>query len=520
MTSSALEHPAAATAARTPGSRGLGVLLAVVLLLTALLQSASAAPARPFKAPGDLRETAVTQSSMQITWAAVTGAPGYKVRAYSRGNPTLYFPTTATTVRLTGLKKNTLYYIRAFVEQPARGSTPAKTLSDNSPEIQVTTSGYARRSPDGLKVGKRTPTTVALSWVKPGDLKAGNRYKVEYGSDVAVTQSLRTTGSLATTSTTLKLAQNTTSFARVHVVDTAGKRISGSSDIVTAKTLVPRGTITGKVSGAPTGDLMAVAHDAADEVADQTSVRGDGSYTLRVRPGSFRVHLQYVGTAGYTSRWVAGSAAGSTVPSRASVVKVAQDRTSTAPPVRLGKGATVTGAITDPAGRPVRDVDVTALSAVTAEREVVDVSRTSTGYTLEGLPDGRYWLRFVYSGDGFTTRSVSLDVSKGSGRTIKLDTRLENAPFRTRYKASISGTKRAGQTLTAKATPWLAGSYPTTRATMSFQWLRNGAAISGATKATYKLTAADRGRKVSVRATARRYGYATGSVTSTAYTVS
>ena len=35
-----------------------------------------------------------------------------------------------------------------------------------------------------------------------------------------------------------------------------------------------------------------------------------------------------------------------------------------------------------------------------------------------------------------------------------------------------------------------------------------------------KLTAADRGKKVSVRATARRYGYATGSATSTAYNVS
>jgi carboxypeptidase family protein len=288
---------------------------------------------------------------------------------------------------------------------------------------------------------------------------------------------------------------------------------------VTVKTLVPRGTITGKVSGAPTGDLMAVAYDAADEVADQTSVRGDGSYTLQVRPGTFKVHLQYVGRDGHTSRWAAAGG-GSTVPSRATAVKVAQDRTSTAPAVTLGRGATVTGAITDPSGKAVRDVDVTALSAVTAEREVVDVSRTSTGYTLEGLPDGKYWLRFVYSGDGFKTRSVSLDVTKGSGRTIKLDTRLENAPFRTRYGASISGSKRVGQTLTAKATPWLAGSYPTTRATMSFQWLRNGAAISGATKATYKLGGADRGKKISVRATARRYGYATGSATSTAYAIS
>jgi hypothetical protein len=67
---------------------------------------------------------------------------------------------------------------------------------------------------------------------------------------------------------------------------------------------------------------------------------------------------------------------------------------------------------------------------------------------------------------------------------------------------------------------WLAGSYPTTRASMSLQWLRNGVPISKATGTSYTLTKADRGKKISVRATARRYGYATRSTTSVAYPVS
>jgi len=520
MTSSAPEPaPRAVTPARAR-PRTVAVVL-VVALLTALLQTASAAPARPYAAPGDLRESAVTSTSMQVSWAPVPGAPGYKVRAYSSGNPTLYFATTTPTAKLTKLKKNTLYYLRAFVEQPAVGSTGATTLSDNSPEIQVTTSTYSRRSPDGLEAGKQTPTSVALSWNPVGDLRSGDRYLVEYALDSALTDQRKTAGPYTGTSTTLgKLANNTSYFAKVYVVDASGKRISGSSDFVTAKSLVPRGTIAGRVSGAPTGDLMAVAYDSANEVAGQAGVRSDGSYSLDVRPGTLKVQVQYVGPAGYTSRWATTGSAGSVVPSRATSISVTYGATANAPAVTLGRGATVTGAIVDPSGDDVRDVDVTALSADTAERVVVDVSRTSTGYTLEGLPDGRYWLRFVYSGDGFRTRSLPLTLSKGEGRTVRQDASLENEQFRSRYKAYVSGTKKVGQTLTVRATPWLAGSYPTTRATMSYQWLRDGVAITGATKTTYQLTSADKGRKISARATARRYGYATGSATSTAYAVS
>lgn len=43
--------------------------------------------------------------------------------------------------------------------------------------------------------------------------------------------------------------------------------------------------------------------------------------------------------------------------------------------------------------------------------------------------------------------------------------------------------------------------------TLSYQWLRGGKAIKGATKASYKLTAKDRGGRLSVRVTASKPGY-------------
>ncbi|MEU6135580.1 M4 family metallopeptidase [Nocardioides sp. NPDC047086] len=61
----------------------------------------------------------------------------------------------------------------------------------------------------------------------------------------------------------------------------------------------------------------------------------------------------------------------------------------------------------------------------------------------------------------------------------------------------VGGTQRVGYTLTASK-----GSWSPTATSWRYQWLRNGAAISGATGATYKLTGADHARKIQVRVTA------------------
>ncbi len=65
---------------------------------------------------------------------------------------------------------------------------------------------------------------------------------------------------------------------------------------------------------------------------------------------------------------------------------------------------------------------------------------------------------------------------------------------------TISGTARVGLTLKAKV-KWTPRWYTTV------QWLRDGKKIKNATHESYKLTPADFGKKISVRATASRYGY-------------
>lgn len=85
--------------------------------------------------------------------------------------------------------------------------------------------------------------------------------------------------------------------------------------------------------------------------------------------------------------------------------------------------------------------------------------------------------------------------------TLGLD--VAKAPAATPWSdASISGVYAAGQKLTADP-----GSWDLTGLTFRYQWLRDGAPISGATAKTYTLTAADVGGHISLSVTATRAGF-------------
>jgi hypothetical protein len=79
---------------------------------------------------------------------------------------------------------------------------------------------------------------------------------------------------------------------------------------------------------------------------------------------------------------------------------------------------------------------------------------------------------------------------------------------------TISGTATSGKTLTAVSGEWDAG------VALSIQWLREGVAIKDATKASYILTSADKGKKISVRVTGSKTGYVTVVKTSATKTIS
>ncbi|MGN6754020.1 MAG: hypothetical protein ACTHJJ_15865, partial [Intrasporangium sp.] len=133
-------------------------------------------------------------------------------------------------------------------------------------------------------------------------------------------------------------------------------------------------------------------------------------------------------------------------------------------------------------------------------RSGVAISGATGSTYLLGASDlgKRMTVRVTGSRAGFTS------VAKTSAATASVVAGTLTAPT-----PKISGTARVGYRLTASPGTW--GPSPVT---LRYQWLRNGAAISGATGSTYVVTKADRGKRLSVRVTGSKAGFTTVSRTS------
>ena len=112
--------------------------------------------------------------------------------------------------------------------------------------------------------------------------------------------------------------------------------------------------------------------------------------------------------------------------------------------------------------------------------------------------------------------SVKVTASRTGHTTVSKTSaaKLILKEFATTPTPKITGTLKAGKTLTA-----VRGTWKPTPTSYSYQWYRNGKKISGATKKTYKLTKADKGKVIKVKVTAKKSGYASTTKTSKGKTV-
>jgi len=131
---------------------------------------------------------------------------------------------------------------------------------------------------------------------------------------------------------------------------------------------------------------------------------------------------------------------------------------------------------------------------------------------IVGATSKNYKLTTADRGKNIT---VKLTASKSGYSTIHYTSHPVYIPlsFTKAVTPTITGTTRSGYTLTADRGTW------TPTPTYSYQWYRNGAAIKGATKCTYKLTKSDKGKKITVKVTAKRSGYLTTYKVSAAKTI-
>ncbi|WP_051181055.1 hypothetical protein [Arthrobacter sp. TB 26] len=121
------------------------------------------------------------------------------------------------------------------------------------------------------------------------------------------------------------------------------------------------------------------------------------------------------------------------------------------------------------------------------------------------------WLRNGMPVAGATTASYELtnaDIGKtiglesygeadsyqDAGETFTAETPVKGYTL-TPGAPAVSGTGQVGSVLTVAPGAWTIGT------SYKYRWLRNGAAVTGATAESYKLTEADRGQRIAVRVT-------------------
>jgi translation elongation factor P/translation initiation factor 5A len=131
------------------------------------------------------------------------------------------------------------------------------------------------------------------------------------------------------------------------------------------------------------------------------------------------------------------------------------------------------------------------------------------GEVIEGATKSTYKVKSSDAGKRISVRvtgkkSGFKSVSKNSSQTRPVTVlTMTNQPTPT-----VSGKARNGQTLTARPGKWDSG------VSLRYRWLRDGKTIKGAKSATYTLTSADVGKKISVRVTGKKSGYASVATTS------
>ncbi|QTV78958.1 hypothetical protein [Microbacterium sp. NIBRBAC000506063] len=134
------------------------------------------------------------------------------------------------------------------------------------------------------------------------------------------------------------------------------------------------------------------------------------------------------------------------------------------------------------------------------------------GVSIKGATKSTYKLT---SADWKKKITVTVTASRTAYTTVAKTSAKTTAVTKSFTKTAapkITGTKRVNSTLKATVAAW------SPKATLSYQWKRNGVAIKGATGKSYKLKAADHGKKITVTVTGKKSGYATTSRTSAATT--
>ncbi len=153
--------------------------------------------------------------------------------------------------------------------------------------------------------------------------------------------------------------------------------------------------------------------------------------------------------------------------------------------------------------RPFQDTSAGKQSNVTSQQATYPIRQWfGTGQTFRS---------YTTAPNGVPGVSVQVISETPTEATVRVTFNTVRPPFSKVAAPKLAGSATTGSTLSISG--GAAANWTPTATKVSYQWLRAGKPITGATGATYKLVPADVGQKISARLTASRDGYTNSTVT-------
>ena len=233
-----------------------------------------------------------------------------------------------------------------------------------------------------------------------------------------------------------------------------------------------------------------------------------GDYSLNIRPGEYKLH--FAPTDSNDPQWLGGFANAAASDS----VFVERASNTNAGTTNVGESYTSTGTVTVTGAPAVgKTLMVSAAGWVpTPSLLTFQWFRNGSPITMPSYTGSRK-ITAADAGQELTviaTPTLSGFQSTTSSAVVSVQSMLTATPV-----PVISGTSRVGFKLTAKA-----GTWSPAPVALSYQWTRDGKAISRATSSTYTLTRYDRDHSIRVVVTGSKSGYTSIAKTSARRSIS
>jgi fibronectin type 3 domain-containing protein len=207
----------------------------------------------------EVSATAVSSTSIAVSWNSVSGATGYRIYRSTTAIGTYIqtgtVPSSVITYTNTGLTADTTYYYKVS----AYNSDGESAQSD---AVSATTNAFIPGIPGGVSVIAASSTSITVSW-NSVSVAAGYRIYRSTTANGTYTQ-VGAVSSPATTYTNTDLTHDTTYYYKVSAFNSAGESAQSAYDNTTTNAVI---------SAAPTG-VTAIAASSSSVTVSWSSVTG------------------------------------------------------------------------------------------------------------------------------------------------------------------------------------------------------------------------------------------------------